>query len=172
MSLSSTVKCHDTLRATASLPRMYRLCAAASAPGPELSVLWMVSVVGRIRVPGRVGKPDGKRSTTMPRGLADAAPIARRGPAFDLTSIFGASLSKASSFDGQRNRLNEFTNAVCKIGADEMLAILDHGKTRGRENTVKYFDASLRGEWSGCRVRVTTGYPATLAERTSLTSAI
>ncbi|TIU15598.1 MAG: hypothetical protein E5W40_02885 [Mesorhizobium sp.] len=116
----------------------------------------MVSVIGRIRVPGRVGKPDGKRSTMMPSGLADAAAIVRREPAFDLTCVFGAGLSKASSFDGELNRFNDFIKAVCKIGVDEMLAILDQRKNRGRENTVKYFDVSLRG--NGVAIaRVCTG---------------
>ncbi|MER8969201.1 hypothetical protein NKI25_26535 [Mesorhizobium sp. M0808] len=81
----------------------------------------------------------------MPSGLADAAPVSPREPAFDLTFVFGTRLSKASSFDGQLNRSNDLTKPVCKIGADKMLAILDQEKNRGRENTVKYFDVSLRG---------------------------
>ncbi|MER9273480.1 hypothetical protein [Mesorhizobium sp. M0643] len=81
----------------------------------------------------------------MPSGSADAAPVAPREPAFDLTFVFGNRLSKAPSFDRQLNRSNDLTKPVCKIGADKMLATLDQRKNRGRENTVKYFDVSLRG---------------------------
>ncbi|MES0053517.1 hypothetical protein NKJ66_07825 [Mesorhizobium sp. M0078] len=84
----------------------------------------------------------------MPSGSADAALVARCEPVFDLTFVFGAWVSNASSFDGQFNRSNDLTKSALQNCSFEMLAILDQEKNRGRENTVKYIDASLRGEWS------------------------
>lgn len=62
--LSSTVKCHETFRSRASAFFWYLACAAALAPGPELSVLWIVKKVGSILVPGRLELPSGIKSCT------------------------------------------------------------------------------------------------------------